>query len=61
MIHTPRQPGKGIFVREADLGGADFFEVVEFPSRVLCTDRAKCFIEEQEFTNVTFLEVGDLI
>jgi hypothetical protein len=60
-VHVPRVPGQGIYVHEGDLGGADFFEVVEFPDRVLCTDRAKRFIEEQRFTNVAFLEVGDMI
>ena len=60
-IHAPRVSGQGIYVHEEDLRGADFFEVVEFPDRVLCTDQAKRFIEEHRFTNVAFLEVGDVI
>ena len=57
----PRKHNRGVYVHGNDLRGADFFEVVEFPGRVLCTDRAKRFIEEQRFTNVAFLEVGDVI
>jgi hypothetical protein len=61
MVHHPRVSGKGLYLRAADLAGADLFGVYEFPGWILCTERVKEFIEEQQFTNVTFLETGELI
>ena len=59
--HTARVPDKGLFVREVDLNGADIFRVQEFPGWILCTDRAKTFVEDRRLTNVTFLEYGDIL
>jgi hypothetical protein len=59
--HYPRISGKGLFVRSADLMGADIFGVHEFSGWLFCTDRVKTFIEENQFTNVAFLEMGEVI
>jgi len=60
-IHTLRAPGQGLFVRKADLGEADIFEVREIDDCILCTDRAKEFVEHHNFSNVSFLEAGNVI
>ena len=60
-VHTPRTPGGGLYVGAAALEGADIFRVYEFSGWVFCTDRVKRFIEHQEFTNITFMEMGDAI
>jgi len=56
----PRVPGQGVFVREADLGGVSIFRLEQF-AHVLCTDEVKAFIEERGFTNVEFLEYGNVV
>lgn len=56
---TERLPNAGAFVREADLGGADIFRVYEFPGWVFCTDLVREVIKKEEFSNVTFLEMGE--
>jgi hypothetical protein len=55
----PRITGKGIHINQEDLQGADIFGVYEVPGWIFCTERAKRTIEEQRFTNVSFLEVGE--
>src|SRR3990172_2705094 len=57
----PRTPGLGLYVRERDLAGADIFHVYEFSGGIYCTDKVKAFIEREGFTNVAFLERGDII
>jgi hypothetical protein len=54
----PREPGKGIYVAEADLGGADIFRI-EGPGGMCCTDPVHDFIVEQQLTNVDFFEMGE--
>ena len=60
-MHIPRSRGEGLFVRRAELGDADIFRIREFPGPIYCTDRVKDFIEASGFTNVDFLEVGDVV
>jgi len=60
-VHTPRVPGQGVFVRRAALGGVQLFRVEEFYRMILCTDEVKTFIEERGFTNVSFLEYGNVV
>jgi len=57
---TPRIPGQGVFVREADLGGIQIFRMEQF-AHILCTNEVKAFIEERGFTNVAFLEYGNVV
>jgi len=58
--HVPRTPGEGLFFRRSDLGGAGFFKPRHAGFR-LCTQQARVFIEEQQYTNVEFMEVGELL
>lgn len=60
-VHSPRRPGEGIYVHEDDLQGADIFGVHELPGWVLCTARVRALVEDLRFTNVSFLEVGDIL
>ncbi len=60
-VHTARVSDQGIFVEKADLHDADIFRVAEFPGLILCTDRVKEFIEREGFTNVNFLQYGDVL
>jgi hypothetical protein len=57
-VQSPRQSGRGIFVPERDLRGADVFQVFECPGWVLCTNSARTLVETCGFSNVSFLEVG---
>ena len=61
FIHIPRKEGCGLFVMRSCLKGRDIFRVDEDFARVLCTDKAKVVIENHNFTNVRFLEMGDVI
>ena len=54
--HQTRMPGKGLFATTA----AGIFHIPEFPAWIFCTDATKAFIESQKFTNVGFLEMGDV-
>jgi hypothetical protein len=60
-FHTARVPGQGLYVRSGDLADADIFGVREFSGWIFCTDRVKKFVEEQQFTNVTFWEHGEVV
>jgi hypothetical protein len=53
----PRVGGQGLFVRTR----TGIFRVPEFPAWVFCTDDVKELIEEHRFTNVSFLEMGDVL
>lgn len=52
----PRIEGQGLFVR-SDTG---VFRIAEFPGWIFCTDEVKQLIESHDFTNVSFLEMGDV-
>ena len=58
--HTPRVDGSGLFVRSEDLDGCDFFRP-RHSGYVLCTDRVREFVLERGYTNVRFLEFGNVI
>ena len=57
-LHEPREEGKGIYIHQEDLQGAEIFRVHEQPGRICCTEGVKSLLEEQGFSNVEFLEVG---
>lgn len=52
-----RVEGQGLFVPTT----TGIFRVEEYPGFILCTDAVKRLIEEHDFTNVSFLEMGDVI
>ena len=58
--HTTRELGKGIFIDKRELGDFDFFRI-EKSTFLLCTENVKEYIEKRGFSNVVFLEVGDVI
>jgi hypothetical protein len=63
-IHVPRESGKGAFVHAADVGGASIFQLSiadQQCPQMCCTEPVKDFIEQQGWTNVRFLEVGDVL
>jgi hypothetical protein len=49
-----------VIIAKGDLDG-DIFCIHEAPAWILCTDSVKLFIQEKQFTNVGFLEVGDVL
>lgn len=53
----PRIEGHGLFVRAE----TRILRVAEFPGWILCTDDVKELIERHSFTNVSFLEMGDVL
>lgn len=59
--HSDRLPGAGVFVPEADLAGSSIFRVHEFPGPVFCTDPVRELVEKEKFSNVSFLEMGDVV
>jgi hypothetical protein len=58
--HIPRVKGCGYFVRRSALMGCDIFRLEDL-NWVFCTDRVKLLIESGGFTNIRFLEMGDVI
>ena len=57
----PRVPGKGLFVASSDVKDAPIFRMDEFTEAMWCTDEVKAFIQREGFTNVDFLEYGDVL
>ncbi len=60
-IHTPRVPRKGIYVDSRSLQDVDIFRLFECPAWLFCTEKVKAFIEEERFTNISLLEMGDVL
>jgi hypothetical protein len=57
---VPREPGKGLYVREADLDGNHFFGTIESAGRVLYfTDVARDLILRAGLSNIDFREWGE--
>ena len=59
--YCPRKRDKGLCVHRQDIDGNDIFHIKEFLGWKYCTDTVKELIEEKEYNNVRFLEVGDAI
>jgi hypothetical protein len=57
----PRAHGQGVFVAAANVKDHPIFRLEEFSGSILCTDKVKSFIESEGFTNVDFLEYGDVV
>jgi hypothetical protein len=56
-LKRPRVEGCGMFVRNV----RGFFRIEEVPGWIFCADDVKRLLEANRFTNVDFLEVGDII
>ena len=58
--HILREKEKGIFIQQKEIKNFDFFRI-EKSYPLLCTENVKEYIEKRGFSNVLFLEVGDVI
>ena len=56
-VLQPRLEGQGLVVPAIQ----GIFRVKEFPAWIFCTDDVKRLVEERGFTNVSFLEMGDVL
>ena len=56
-----RIPGKGLFVDKHDVGGIDIFRVLDFPNWIFCADRVRRYVLDKGYTNVGFLEMGNVL
>lgn len=54
-----REKDKGIFFRSEDIGDYGFFKPVN-AFFLLCTEKVKSYMQEQRYSNLIFLEVGDI-
>jgi hypothetical protein len=52
----PRIDGQGLYVRS----DAGVFRLAQFPGWIFCADAVKQLIESHDFSNVSFLEMGDV-
>lgn len=58
----PRESGKGFFFDKKAISDYDFFTPIGIPNtRIYCTEKVKLYIQDKEYTNVYFIEVGDII
>jgi hypothetical protein len=57
---TPRTPGLGIYINKKMLGSLDFFRITECCNWIFCTDPVHDYILEKKYTNVDFLEMGEI-
>jgi hypothetical protein len=60
-IIMPREQGMGLFFSADDVGNYDFFKPEDASSFFLCTETAKAYIENKKYSNIIFLEVGDVV
>jgi len=56
-----REPGKGLFISRSAIAGYPIFWAEEFSTPIFCTDEFKHFIEDRGFTNIDFLEWGEIV
>ncbi len=57
----PREKGMGLFFSNKDVSEYGFFKPMDADSFLLCTETVKEYIERKHYSNVLFLEVGDII
>jgi len=59
-MHTLRVPEKGLFFSRADIGDDSFFNPA-YTGLLLCTETAAGFLNNQNYSGLDLLEVGDMI
>ena len=59
-IVIPREQGTGLFFSSNLVSNYDFFSLKN-SGFLLCTERVKEFCENNNFKNVVFLEMGDIV
>jgi hypothetical protein len=57
----PRRQGQGVFVADSNVNNNPIFRLEEFTKAIFCTDEVRLFIKRQGFSNVDFLEYGDIV
>lgn len=57
---SPRQPGVGYLISSKEMGGLDFVRLYQAGGLILLTAPVKRFIEEREYSNIDFWEVGEV-
>lgn len=57
----PRVPGKGVVIASSEVKDSPIFRLDKFSEAIFCTDEVKSFIERERFTNIDFLEYGDVV
>lgn len=55
-----RQPDMGLYARPSDLSDIDVFRFNEFPAWIICTEQVRTYVLEGSYSNVGFLEIGEL-
>ena len=58
--HIQRSPGHGLFIKKESVEGFGFFRP-RFTGLALCTDQVRQFIQARAFSNIVFLEYGNLV
>jgi hypothetical protein len=56
----PREKGKGLFFNQKDIGDYAFFKPMS-TFFLLCTEAVKEYVENKQYSNILFLEVGEII
>lgn len=56
----PREKDKGLFFSEKDVGDYSFFKPMN-AFFLLCTEAVKEYVEKKQYSNIHFLEVGDIV
>jgi hypothetical protein len=61
QVSKARSPEQGLIIDENALKDSAIFRISEFPYWIFCTDHMKRFLENRSFTNLRFLEYGDVL
>ena len=57
-----REANKGIYFSKEDIGHFDFFRPILSPTNwIFCTETIKKYIENRKFSNVFFLDAGNIV
>jgi hypothetical protein len=60
-VHTRRRRDHGIYVNHRQATEAGIFRVSAMPWWILCTDDVRNVLEDQQMSNIRFLDVGDTV
>jgi len=60
IYKTPPWHERHLVMDVATWSGEDIFHIHEYSGGIFCTERVKEFVEQAQFTNITFLEDGEI-
>jgi len=60
IYKTPPWHERKLVIDTATWDGEDIFHIHEYPGGIFCTEQVKEFVEQAGFTNVAFLEDGEI-